>query len=140
MNPETLYRLLTTLNLSLGGLAFLLGVIILRENPGQRLNRVVATMLFFGGFGAVLAAFAFLASPAGGAVRATTAAQNLLQNVSYVWEFFFPTLFLFACLFPEERAFTRRPLFSFGRLWVPSFGALVFVPHVFHFVLVLATS
>src|SRR4051794_40170731 len=104
MNAETMYRLLTTLNLSLGGVAFLLGLIILRENPGQRLNRVVALMLFFGGFGAMLVALAFLAPQSGG-MRAGTAAQKVLQNVSYIWEFFFPTLFLFACIFPEERAF-----------------------------------
>ena len=46
--------LLSTLNLALGGLVFLLGLVILRENAGQRLNRVVAMMLFFGGLGAIL--------------------------------------------------------------------------------------
>ena len=34
------FRLLATLNLCLGGLVFLLGLVILRENPRQRLNRV----------------------------------------------------------------------------------------------------
>ena len=48
-------HLLATVNLVLGGLVFLLGFVILRENPRQRLNRVVSLMLFFGGFGAVLA-------------------------------------------------------------------------------------
>ena len=41
------YLLLSTLNFSLGGLVFLLGFLILRENPHQRLNRVVSMMLFF---------------------------------------------------------------------------------------------
>src|SRR5258707_221791 len=95
------YLLLSTLNLALGGLVFLPGVVILRENPAHRVNRAVGLMLFFGGLGAILAGAAFLA--ARGAKG--TAAPEILNNVSYLWEFFFPTLFLFACLFPEERPF-----------------------------------
>jgi hypothetical protein len=43
---------LATLNLVLSGLVFLLGLVILRENPRHRLNRVVALLLFCGSFGA----------------------------------------------------------------------------------------
>ncbi|MGH7536127.1 MAG: hypothetical protein ACREMG_11185, partial [Gemmatimonadales bacterium] len=69
------FRLLATLNLCLGGLVFLLGLLILRENPRQRLNRVVALMLFFGGLGSILAAMSFLnAGPVGGATTAAAAA------------------------------------------------------------------
>ena len=132
--------LLTTLNLSLGGLVFLLGFIILRENPGYRLNRVVALMLFFGGLGAVLTALSFLATGPAGLQTVSGGRPDTLQNMSYVWEFFFPTLFLFASTFPEERAFTRRPGLLAGRIWTPGFGTLVFAPHVFHFVVVLMLS
>ena len=111
-----------TLNLTLGGLVFLLGFIVFRENPGQRLNRVVALMLFFGGLGSVLAALSFLAS--GGRAGATSGAPDLLQNMSYLWEFFFPSLFLFASIFPEEREFARRRLAP----WLPGFVPLVFAP------------
>jgi len=114
------YLVLSTLNLCLGGLVFVLGVMILRENPGQRLNRLVAVTLFWGGLGAVLAALAFLAGRGtGGGVFGTVAggrsALELLQSVSYVWEFFFPSLFAFASVFPEERAFARRSLVLPGR-------------------------
>ena len=129
------FLLLSTLNLSLGGLVFLLGFLILRENPGQRLNRVVALMLFFGGLGAVFAALSFMASRGG-----TTAAPGTLRDLSYVWELFFPTLFLFASIFPEERAFVRRPLLRIGRRWSVGFTPLLFVPHAFHFLFVLAAS
>ena len=37
------YLILATVNLVLGGLAFLLGMLILRENPRQRLNRSIYT-------------------------------------------------------------------------------------------------
>ena len=129
------FLLLSTLNLSLGGLVFLLGFLILRENPGQRLNRVVALMLFFGGLGAVFAALSFMASRGG-----TTAAPGTLRDLSYLWELFFPTLFLFASIFPEERAFVRRPLLRIGRRWSVGFTPLIFVPHIFHFFFVLAAS
>ena len=125
------YLLLSTLNLALGGLVFLLGVVILRENPGHRVNRAVALMLFFGGIGAILAGVAFLAARPGGQ------APEVLNNVSYLWEFFFPTVFLFACLFPVERKFVRRIVLFPGRWWSPGFGALVFAPHAFHFALTL---
>ncbi len=129
------FLLLSTLNLSLGGLVFLLGFLILRENPGQRLNRVVALMLFFGGLGAVFAALSFMASRGG-----TTAAPGTLRDLSYLWELFFPTLFLFASIFPEERAFVRRPLLRIGRRWSVGFTPLIFVPHVFHVFVVLVAS
>ena len=135
-----LFLVLSTVNLSLGWLVFLLGFIILRENPGHRLNRVVALMLSFGGLGAVLTALAFLATGPAGLTSATSARSEALQNMAYVWEFFFPTLFLFASIFPEERAFTRRLKLFEGRIWTPGFGALVFAPHVFHFVVVLSLS
>src|SRR5438093_12555960 len=100
---------LATLNLVLGGLVFLLGLLILRENPRQRLNRVVSLMMFFGGFGALLTALGLLPGRAGteaAAAVSAAGAKGTVQHFAYVWEFFFPSLFLFACLFPQERRFT----------------------------------
>ncbi len=130
----TSFRLLATLNLCLGGLVFLLGLLILRENPRQRLNRVVALMLFFGGFGSILAALSFLSAGPGGAAGG---APQSVQNFSYLWEFFFPTLFLFASLFPVERGFTRR---GAGVPWLrfaPNLETLVYAPHAVHFAVAL---
>jgi serine phosphatase RsbU (regulator of sigma subunit) len=122
------FLLLATLNLCLGGLVFLLGLLILRENPRQRLNRVVAQMLFFGGFGSILGALTFVAmrpAPSGGVASAP---QDFAQSFAYLWEFFFPSLLLFASIFPEERSFARR---------FRSFEALLYAPYVFHFLLLL---
>ena len=137
--PVNSFLIFSTLNLSLGGLVFVLGLIILRENVSQRLNRLVALMLFFGGFGAILSGLAFMAAGSTGRAAAGTAPE-LLSSVSYLWEFFFPSLFLFACIFPEERPFTQRFALFPGRWWSPSFGTLVFTPHAFHFVLTLVGS
>lgn len=121
---------LATLDLCLGGLVLLLGLLVLRENPSQRINRVVAAMLFFGGLGSILGALGFLAARAAGPEGGRLPA-GWFENFAYLWEFFFPTLFLFASLFPEERAYTRR---------IHSVEALVFTPHAFHFLLLLGLA
>ncbi len=125
-------HLLATVNLVLGGLVFLLGFVILRENPHQRLNRVVSMMLFFGGLGAVLAALTLL-------LPGERSGAGLQSNVAYLWELFFPTAFLLASVFPEERAFAR-PFTLPGGMKSPNFVLLVYAPHAFHFLLVVATS
>jgi sigma-B regulation protein RsbU (phosphoserine phosphatase) len=129
--------ILATVNLSLGGLGFLLGLLILRENPRQRLNRVVALMLFFAGFGSMLAALGFLggsrAQPSG------VAAVNPVESLAYLWEFYFPSLFLFASLFPHERAYTRKPRRLKQNPW-PGIEAFVFTPHAVHFLVLLAIA
>ena len=75
MNP---FFWLATANLILGGLVFLLGLLILRENPRQKLNRVVMSMLFFGGLGSILAALTFLESLA----QMTADAGTSLHEIS----------------------------------------------------------
>lgn len=123
---------LATVNLVLGGLVFLLGLVILRENPNQRLNRIVSMLLFFGGFGSVLSALSLL-------VKHDSPAAALPESAAYLWELFFPTAFLLASIFPEERGFTRR--FELPGGWrSPSFLVLVYSPHVFHYLLVLLVS
>ena len=129
------YLLLATLNLCLGGLVFLLGLVIFRENPGERLNRLVASMLFCGGFGAVIAAIGLLAGRSATSAVGGQAVADLLQNVAYVWEFYFPTLFMFASIFPTERGYARRSWAIPMLPWRTGFGLLVFAPHIFHFLL-----
>src|SRR5687768_11781704 len=121
---------LATVNLVLGGLVFLLGLLILRENPRQRLNRVVALMMFFGGFGALLTAISLLPGRALTGAAAAGAPSDTVQHFAYLWEFFFPSLFLFASLFPHERPFTRpRRRRAFLKA-LPPFEFLVYLPHI----------
>src|SRR5258705_10941690 len=97
------FLVLATLNLALGGLVFLLGLLILRENPRQRLNRVVSLMLFFGGFGSLLTAMALV--PGRGISGASPSSQTE-QHYAYLCEFFLLSLFLFASIFPNDRPIT----------------------------------
>ena len=121
--------LLASVNLVLGGLVFLLGLVILRENPKQRLNHIVSMLLFFGGFGVVLAGFALL-QPAASPGAAVT------ENAVYLWELFFPTAFVLATIFPEEHGILRAFRLPEGLRW-NGFIALVFAPHIVHFALVM---
>lgn len=117
---------LSTINFCLGGLVFLLGLVILRENSRQQLNRVVALMLFFGGLGSIIGGLSFLASHGAHTASQKAVQAALFENLSPLWEFFFPTLLLFACLYPDERTVVRR---------VSNFGTLVFAPYGVHLAL-----
>ena len=58
-----------TLYLIVGGLVFLLGIVILREAPREKANRATALMLFFGGLGSVLGAIGFIVEGTGQGAR-----------------------------------------------------------------------
>jgi serine phosphatase RsbU (regulator of sigma subunit) len=121
--------LLASVNLVLGGLVFLLGLVILRENSKQRLNLIVSLLLFFGGFGTVLSGFALLQP-------ATSPGAGVTESAVYLWELFFPTAFVLASIFPEEHVFLR----TFGlpeRLRWNGFLVLVYAPHLVHFALLM---
>ncbi len=115
-----------SLYLACGGAVFLLGVLVLRENPGNRLNRITSTMMFFGGFGPLM-----------GGVRALLAlygpgrpvpGRDISSAFSVIWEMFFPSLLLFSLAFPVEKKVLRK----YSR-----FALLLFSPYAFHLVLVL---
>ena len=117
---------LATAYLLVGVLTILLGLVILRENAAARLNRLTALMLFFAGIGALLGSgFLWVARTGGGASAARVA------NFAYLWEFFFPTLLLFAASFPREiRLFRRHGLGE----------AAIYLPHTIHFILMFAAT
>ncbi|MBM3287621.1 MAG: PP2C family protein-serine/threonine phosphatase [Candidatus Eisenbacteria bacterium] len=120
--------LLATVYFLVGILTTLLGLVILRENTGARLNRVTAMMLFFAGVGAILGAGSIHGVQA---QMRGPAASPLVANFAYLWEFFFPTLLLFAASFPEEAPWLRRH--SGG-------DVLVFLPHTIHFCLMFTAT
>lgn len=115
--------LLATVYLLIGVMTALLGLVILRDNPGARLNRVTSLMLFFAGVGAIIGAGSLLAARTTGPSPLHT---SFTANFAYLWEFFFPTLLLFAASFPVESPFLRRH--AWGDL-------LIYLPHTIHFLL-----
>ena len=122
-----MYRFtVATIYLIVGGLVFLLGIMILREAPREKANRATALMLFFGGLGSVLGAIGFILEGAGGPHRAGS--TDLLRSFNYLWELFFPSLLYFACVFPSENRLVRR---------IPLAALWIFLPHAFHLALML---
>src|SRR6267143_5118606 len=118
-----------TLYLIVGGLVFLLGIVILREAPREKANRATALMLFFGGLGSVLGAIGFILEGAGG--PAHKGGVDFLRSFNYLWELFFPSLLYFACVFPSENRLIRR---------IPLAGIWIFAPHAFHVALMVIQS
>src|SRR5688572_29445864 len=113
------------LYLLVGLFVFLLGLVILREAPGERANRATAFMLFTSGFGSMLGAIGFLLDTGSGS---RTGANDFLRHFNYSWEIFCPSLLYFACVFPTENRVFRR---------IPGAALWIFAPHVFHVILML---
>jgi len=115
------------LYLSCGIAVFLLGLLVYRHAPDVRLHRVSAAMLVFGGLGPALAGVGVLVGWQG--PDAAPDAVNLTGGFAYLWELFFPSLLLFALVFPRESPVLVR----FPRLpW------LLYAPHLFHLVFLIA--
>ena len=116
---------ITLIYLLVGALVILLGIVILREAPRERANRATALMLFSGGIGSVLGAIGFVVNSMG---PSRAGSNDLLRSFNYLWEFFFPSLLYFACVYPKlNRVYRRVPLAAF---WI-------FAPHVFHLMLMI---
>jgi serine phosphatase RsbU (regulator of sigma subunit)/anti-sigma regulatory factor (Ser/Thr protein kinase) len=114
--------------LVVGLFVFLLGLVILREAPGERANRATALMLFTSGIGSMLGAIGFLLDTGKGT---SSGAIDFLRSFNYLWELFFPSLLYLACVFPTENRFYRM---------IPGGALLIFAPHVFHLILMLLQS
>ncbi|MGQ0721304.1 MAG: PP2C family protein-serine/threonine phosphatase [Candidatus Eiseniibacteriota bacterium] len=117
-----------TAYLTCGALMLFLGFVVLRENPRQRVNRATAGMLVFGGLGPMLGAYSTLTGRIPGGPRLF---QDVFAQFAFLWEFWFPSVLLFALVFPTLQPLLRR------RPWI---STALFVPHVFHVLLVLLLS
>jgi len=111
-----------------GALLLFLGFVVLRENPRQRVNRATAGMLVFGGLGPMLGAYSTLSSRAG---AGPAGFQDAFAQFTFLWEFFFPSVLLFALVFPTLNPMLRR------HRWLV---VALFVPHLFHLLLVMLFS
>jgi len=87
-------------------------------------NKVTSLMLFFAGLGPVLGVLGSILR----SISPYFAESIFYQNLFYLWEFFFPQLLLFSLVFPEQRETIRKN---------PRLKYLIFLPYLFHMVLVL---
>ena len=108
--------------LTLGILILLIGIIIVKENIRQRVNRITGMMMFYAGMGPIFAACGIL-------FESTDAAITLSRyyNIFLIWEFFFPQMLIFSFVFPREIDWAKKH---------PTLLRMIFLPHVVHFLLV----
>jgi serine phosphatase RsbU (regulator of sigma subunit) len=116
---------------ALGIIILFLGLVIFRENPKGKLNRIASLMLFFASLNPILGALG-LSLQSQAKVGGIQLTATVYFNLFYVWELFFPFLILFALAFPEPKPILKKR----GWRW----PYLLFLPHLFHIVLVLLFS
>lgn len=117
---------ISVLYLACGIFIFLLGLTILRIGQSSGPTRAAALMLFFAGVGPLLSATGIILDST--LKEGSVVYRNMVENFEYLWEFYFPSLMLFALSFPRENAFVRK---------VPIAGFLLFFPYIFHLVVMM---
>jgi len=126
MNLELLKTLVYFLP---GGFLIFLAITITRDNFVSRLNRVTGAMLFFAGIGPIAMVLGYMIEQS--TTDGVSFDQTTLYNLYLIWEFFFPTLLVFAWLFPVDRLRTFKH---------PRLRYLIFIPQVMHLVIILFFS
>jgi len=112
---------ITVVYLACGVFIFLIGLTILRVGRAGAPTRAAALMLFFAGVGPLLSATGIIIEQT--LREGAVVYQTMLQSFEYLWEFYFPSLMLFALSFPRENAALAR---------FPVIGIVVFLPYIFH--------
>ena len=99
---------------------------IVRQSGKSAVSWFTALVLFFASFGPMLGAVSYIleSNPREGTVLFT----DLVGSFDYVWEFFFPSLVLFALVYPRRHRWWP---------WVRKIAWLLFLPHLFHLILVI---
>ncbi|MBK7140899.1 MAG: SpoIIE family protein phosphatase [bacterium] len=123
MSSETL---ITLANFAAGGFLIFLAITITRDNFVNRINRATGAMLFFAGLGPVFLALGSIITT--GPDADPDFNRRALYQVHTLWEMFFPTLLIFAWLFPVD----RMREFRSTRL-----RTLIFVPQAMHLIIML---
>lgn len=109
-----------------GAIIFFLAVTILRHSVRSIVNWSTALVLIFAGFGPILGALSVFLRQ--NLREGTYMFESLVGSFNYTWEFFFPSLVLFAFVHPRHH-----------RLWryARRFVWILFLPHLFHLLMVI---
>jgi sigma-B regulation protein RsbU (phosphoserine phosphatase) len=117
---------ISVLYLACGVFIFLLGLTILRIGRSTAPTRATALMLFFAGVGPLLSASGIIVEST--LREGSVVYQSMVDSFEYLWEFYFPSLMLFALVFPRENDVFRR---------YPVVGLVVFLPYIFHLAIMM---
>ncbi len=109
-----------------GAAIIFLAVLIMRFSSKDVSTWATALVMLFAGIGPILGAIGVIIQrnlPEG-----TYLFENVIESFDYTWEFFFPALLLMAFVYPK-----RYPIWKYLR----RFAFILFLPHVFHLLMVL---
>ncbi len=123
---EIIQLIIIALFFIFAGILLFLAYSILRDNPSNRMNRVAALMLFFASWGPIFLAFGEIVRPNVSAEAPFE--ESFIHNLYYSWELFIPALLLFSWVYPVDR---------FSHLKRPRLRYLIFLPQIFHLILVV---
>jgi len=123
---DSINFILTTVYFIFGGVFLFLAFSVVRNNLSNRLNRITGLMLFFAALGPILLALGTIVKPNVSAEAPFE--EYIIYNLLYTWELFFPAFLLFSMAYPVDRLTRTR--------W-PKLRYLIFLPHVFHLLLVV---
>ncbi len=124
---DLFHSIITAIYFAFGGALVFFAYTIMRGRFSNRLNRIAGMMLFFAALGSVFMALGSIVRP--NVSAESPFEESFLYNLLYIWELFFPMFLLFSWVFPSDRL--SNPKF---RKW----RYLIFLPHIFHILLVVA--
>ncbi|MCD6378916.1 SpoIIE family protein phosphatase [bacterium] len=109
-----------------GAVLFFVAITILRYSTRDIVGWATALVLLFSGTGPLIGAMGVILKS--NLHEGAFLFRSLIDSFNYIWEFFFPSLVLFALVYPVEH-----------KLWkhFRKFLIILFVPHFFHLILVI---
>jgi len=123
---EILQAIKIALYFIFGGILLFLAYNIVRDNFSNRLNKVSGLMLFFAALGPIFIAFGEIVKP--NVAADAPFEESIIYNLYYLWELFFPAFLLFSWVYPVDRlSYLKRPRLRY----------IIFLPHLFHILLVV---
>ena len=109
-----------------GAVLFFVAITILRYSARDIVGWATALVLLFSGTGPLLGAMSVILKS--NLHEGAFLFRSLIDSFNYTWEFFFPSLLLFALVYPVKH-----------RLWkyFKKFVIILFIPHFFHLILII---
>jgi serine phosphatase RsbU (regulator of sigma subunit) len=109
-----------------GAAIIFLAVLIMRFSSRDVSTWSTALVMLFAGIGPILGAIGVIIQR--NLTEGTILFENIVESFDYTWEFFFPALLLMAFVYPRRYAIWK---------YLKSFAFILFLPHVFHLMMVL---